>query len=855
MADEEAESTDRERHLAAMNEVLRVAAHDNNLFRRETFEALARVLSRYLPLDCLAIVVPDPAGKRLYAASLAEGGRPLPPFGARFPHSPKEESVLTKGTIKLCDDTRNAETLDQIAVQWGFLSYAIVPIRQRSWTLEDAGRPSPPAREETGAIVGKVIVAFREPGFASKAPIDLLQLLASLFGETFDRSVTRTRERRLAMILETSGDAMLAWDEDGRISDANVAAATLIGASRAALIGTPISEVLDLDELPPPSAAPRAVRTTLTPRSSERSEPITVSVTMTAVQDDPLVSMHALIRDESHVVIAEREAAHHLSRVHELEKELRTLLDNAPLIIFRLDACGGVLKYLNRHAERVLGVPTSEALHTPGFLRALHRDPDALRAFDGALEHARAGRASPSYEARLQWHAGHEIAVRGTIYPHRGDDGAVVAIEGILADVSAEHAARSRAIQADRLSIVGLLAASVAHEINNPASFILLGLGTMDKVLSVLAEAEPSATSARELLKELNDSTKRIVRIARDLRLFASPSREAPESASVVDVNEVVESALSLARGRIMERASLVTDLSDVPPVRMDAGRLGQVLLNLLVNAADAITKGSESSTVEIVTRRTESLVEILVSDTGSGISKENLQRIWAPFFTTKSPDAGTGLGLSISRDIITRAGGEIRVVSPTFETASGPRGSLFILSLPAAGDSCTSWPPPPARAVGRRSFPRRRVLIVDDERPLARALAEELEVHHDVAIAYDAASALRQLAKTRFDTVLCDLRMPGTSGESLYGLVRQQDPEQARAFVFMSGIGFVPEVERFLAASGRPLLQKPFEPGRVLAAIAETTDAPDDRPGAPATAAEREADVSADARTPDRRG
>lgn len=811
-----------------MNEVLRIAAHDNNLFRRETFEALARVLSTHVPLDCLAVVVPEPGGKRLYAASLAEGGRALPPFGARFPHGPKEETVLTKGTIKLCDDTRNTDTLDQIAVQWGFLSYAIVPIRRQTWTLEQAGRP-PAAKDALGAIVGKLIVAFREPGFASKAPIDLLVLVAELLGETFDRAVALTRERRLAMILETSGDAMLAWDEGGRISDANAAAATLVGAERDDLIGTPISEVLDIQAIQSRSrgAEPgaRPVRTTLTPRSGPRSAPITVSVTMTAVEDDPLVSTHALIRDESLVVLAEREAMLHFTRVRELEKEHRTLLDNAPLIIFRLDALGSELRYLNHRAERVLGVPTAQALRTPGFLRALHRDAEALRAFDGAIELARAGKISPSYEARLRWLAGDEIAVRGTIYPLRGDDGEVVAIEGILADVSAEHAARSQAIQTDRLSVLGLLAASVAHEINNPASFILLGLKAMEKVLRALDDDTPTTRSARGLLQELYDSTNRIVRIARDLRLVASPSRQISETAALIDVNEVVASAVSLARGRVMERAALLNELSDVPLVRMDSGRLGQVLLNLLVNAADAITKGSERATITIATRHEGSSVEIHVVDTGTGIAKENLQRIWTPFFTTKSLEEGTGLGLSISRDIITRAGGDIRVESPVFETPEGPRGSRFIVRLPAAEAAYSSRSMPITKEE-TASLPRRRVLIVDDEEALARALAEELALHHEVAVAYSADAALAHLSRARFDAVLCDLRMPGTSGEALYALVNEKDPAQARVFIFMSGIGFVAEVERFLAASGRPLLQKPVEPERVLETIAKTTAA-----------------------------
>src|SRR5258708_6834405 len=96
----------------AMIEILRIAAHDNNLFRRETFEAIATGLARHLALDCLAVVVPEPGGKRLYAASAVKGARTLPPFGARFPHGPKEETVLNLGKIKVCDDTRNTDTLD-----------------------------------------------------------------------------------------------------------------------------------------------------------------------------------------------------------------------------------------------------------------------------------------------------------------------------------------------------------------------------------------------------------------------------------------------------------------------------------------------------------------------------------------------------------------------------------------------------------------------------------------------------------------------------------------------------------------------------------------------------------------------
>jgi DNA-binding NtrC family response regulator len=142
---------------------------------------------------------------------------------------------------------------------------------------------------------------------------------------------------------------------------------------------------------------------------------------------------------------------------------------------------------------------------------------------------------------------------------------------------------------------------------------------------------------------------------------------------------------------------------------------------------------------------------------------------------------------------------------------------------LPSAHDAeVDASPATPPVATGSLASPRRRVLLIEDEAALARELAAEVSRAHDVVLASCAEGALDLLARGRFDAVLCDLRMPGMSGEVLYERVRDRDPEQARAFIFMSGTGFVPEVEVFLSASGRPVLHKPFPPRRVLELIAE---------------------------------
>src|SRR5262249_12118235 len=156
-----------------------------------------------------------------------------------------------------------------------------------------------------------------------------------------------------------------------------------------------------------------------------------------------------------------------------------------------------------------------EALRTSGFLRDAHADPEGVLSFDEAVALAQLGSGSLPYEARLRRTHGEAITARGTVYPLLSESGEVVAIEGVLADVSAEQAARTRLIQADRLSTLGTLAAGVAHEINNPAAFILLGLDALDRLLrGPGVQMEPAvAVSANDLLRELRDSIKRIVDI------------------------------------------------------------------------------------------------------------------------------------------------------------------------------------------------------------------------------------------------------------------------------------------------------------------------------------------------------
>ncbi len=810
--------------MQAIKAVLRVAARHPSLLDEEAFDDLAAAFTPLLAGGRLTLMVPDgPKALRVYAISRGTPTGAALGFGQRVEGQEPNWSVLFKERrAVVCDDMRLGDAVERAAAG-PFLSYVALPCRV-SGQMPQAMRARLQGAREGERTAAVLAVSFTGAGEARRAPIEALQEAADLVAPAIERSVYLAREHRLAMILETSGDAMLAWDRAGRVTDANAAAAVLTGRPRGELIGTSIAELLD--PLPRSAgggfASTEGTRHSLLARTPAGLRRITVAATVTAVERDALVAAHVLLRDLSQVVRAEREAAARVARIHELEEQHRTLLDNAPLIIFRLDPGTLNLAYLNLHAERLLGVPTAEALATPGFLRSAHADGEGAAAFDAAVARAAEGARSLPYEARLSRREGDAIWVRGSAYPLLAKGGRVVAIEGVLADVSAEHAARTRLIQADRLSTLGTLAAGVAHEINNPAAFILLGLDLLDRSLSgrgVILDAG-AAESARETLRELRESIRRIVDIARDLRLFASAPGPQGGRRIVVDVNRTVESALSLTRGQLLERAEIEQHLGDVPPVLMDDGRLGQVVVNLLVNAAQAIPRSyTEGNRVRVETRSDGQTVEIEVEDTGAGIPKEILPRIWQPFFTTKSPEVGTGLGLSISREIVEGAGGTLRVESPVTQGLS-PRGARFVVSLPAAfkGDDAAGPASAPASA---SATPRARVLVVDDEPALGRVLAEELGRYHEVVVTLRAEAALGEIRRRHFDVVLCDLCMPGMSGEALYARVHEEAPELCEGFVFMTGVGFGADVERFLAVSGRPILEKPFAGSKALDCIA----------------------------------
>jgi PAS domain S-box-containing protein len=398
-------------------------------------------------------------------------------------------------------------------------------------------------------------------------------------------------------------------------------------------------------------------------------------------------------------------------------------------------------------------------------------------------------------------------------------------------DITERKQMQARLLLADRMASVGTLAAGVAHEINNPLAYVLANLGYAHEEMVRLLERGPVEPADGVLpanplkpvcaaLGEALHGADRVRTIVGDLKTF---SREAQDPLRAVDVKKVLDSTLNLAAGEIRHRARLVKEYGDVPPVRGNDSRLGQVFLNLLVNAAQAIPCDGEADHHEIrVTTRLAApgRVAVEVSDTGAGIAPELLGRIFDPFFTTKPPGVGTGLGLSICHNLITAMGGELHVHSDL------GRGSTFQVLLPTA-TTPLEHPLPEPRPATPTEGPRGRVLVIDDEPMLCSAVERILRPHHDVVLTTLAAEMLPRLeAGERFDLILCDLMMPRMTGMDFHAALHRLRPDLTGRVIFLTGGAFTPQAKDFLERVPNRRVEKPFNARALLAVTHEVLTA-----------------------------
>lgn len=399
--------------------------------------------------------------------------------------------------------------------------------------------------------------------------------------------------------------------------------------------------------------------------------------------------------------------------------------------------------------------------------------------------------------------------------------------------VAGERAAaleEARLAREDRVMALGQLAAGVGHEINNPLSYITANLAYVREGLGTQGADAPAL---RQALDEALEGARRVASIVTDLKTFA---RTEPVRLRSVDLSEVVEDALKMCANQLRHRARVVRDLGPVPAVQADSGRLLQVLVNLLINAAQALPDGrAEENSVTVRTStdaRGWALLE--VSDTGTGMTAEVLARALDPFFTTKPQGIGTGLGLSVSANLVKSCGGALELSS-----VSGV-GTTARVALPPGALRAVSVAPPPPPLPAARSL---RVLLVDDDALVRRSIARLLRGVEVVSLGSGREALAHLATDADFDVVLCDVMMPDVTGVELRDHLQDAHPSLVGRFVFITGGAFSPETAAELRRSGAPILQKPVKPAELRRKVAEFGAAGDRgdarRPGGPDGAAD----------------
>jgi PAS domain S-box-containing protein len=513
-------------------------------------------------------------------------------------------------------------------------------------------------------------------------------------------------------------------------------------------------------------------------------------------------------------VFAQQRELQRRERAHEAFKS--AMVDHAPTAIVSTGGDGCIVDF-NPAAERMFGRSRAEVLGRP--LGEVIIPPRHRAAHQAEMDRLRAGEPVPGFGEPFEMKGlradGSEFAMEMLAFQlHRDREHFYT---GFITDLSARQEAarqierqRDALRQTEKLSAMGTLLAGVAHELNNPLAIVMGRASLLEDKTS-----DPALTGDARRIREAAERCGRIV------RTFLNMARHKPAEHGPVQINDIVRAAADML-GYTLRSHGIALDLAladDLPELQADGDQLGQVVLNLIVNAQQALAGMAEgprriavASGLEPLRIGRQQRIWLRVADTGPGVRGEAREKIFEPFFTTKAAGLGTGLGLSVSRSIVREHGGDLAL-----EDREG--GASFRMSLPISGQSGPvsagmALAPAPGEA-------HARVLVVDDEPEIADLIRSMLEGEgFDVVTAESGAVALEMLAEVRFDAIVSDVRMPELDGAGLWRAVRESWPTLARRMLFVTGDTLSPQARQLLDESGCGSLDKPFAKPDLLAAL-----------------------------------
>ena len=504
---------------------------------------------------------------------------------------------------------------------------------------------------------------------------------------------------------------------------------------------------------------------------------------------------------------------------HELERRMRERdrwhtksLESIGDAVVTVDLAGRVT-FMNPAAEKLTGTAAADAIGKPARdvvkITSASGEPFSDTPLSAALREDRAVELMDANLTNVRTGAQHAISDSTRPVSEAGERlGAVM----VFRDVTDQRNLQKQLELANQLASLGTMAAGVAHEVNNPlsvvsanADFLTQELNQQRAELARLSASDSARQRCDDMLQAINDvrqAAARIGSIVEDLRAFSRPSRPA---LGVADVVKCLGWALRTTAHEFQQRAELITHFEPVPNVPGDEAKLGQVFINLLVNAAHAMAPGHADQNKVTISVRTDERgwAAIEIADTGCGIPAADLPRIFDPFFTTRGSGGGTGLGLSIGHGIVTAFGGELRV------TSEPGAGSRFTVCLPPSSPVTTQHEQRRDTQVEPR---RSRLLIIDDEQMVLRVLERVLR-NHDLVCTQSARSGLEHIRNgEKFDLILSDITMPSMTGIQFYEELLAHHPDLAKRVVFLSGGAVSLDISDFLQSVSNPRIEKPFD-------------------------------------------
>ena len=522
---------------------------------------------------------------------------------------------------------------------------------------------------------------------------------------------------------------------------------------------------------------------------------------------------------------------------HQLECQLR---DRERWLTTTLRAIGdaaialdreGRVTFMNAAAERLVNAPEASVRGQPlsALVRLLNentRDPlDPLLPARATNEVMRLSGNTALIAA------GRELPVNYSMAPILDAHGAICGAVAVIEDLTSQRQSQQQVAIADRLASLGVVTAGIAHEINNPLTYVLgnaeFMIGTVEHLRNLVETTSDSDTSRKlsdglrdldTFVHDMQQGAQEVARIVADLSLFS----RADAAGKTCDVVDRMQWALRVSNSVIVRHARVERKFQRVPPAGVDGGRLGQVFLNLLLNAAYAMRateRHDNRLTVSIELEPTPGrapgrFVRIAIADTGVGMAPDVAKRIFEPFFTTKPAGAGSGLGLAVCQSIVAELGGHISVTSVLGS------GSCFVVSVPVAEED-----PPRDELSPRLKGLRGRVLVIDDDPGVLSVLRRTLSKTHEVVTSGGAEDALGRLREQpAFDVIVCDLVMPRMDGIALYRRVLRDSPELASRIIFLTGVARA-ETQLFSDVPNM-VLQKPPDMSELLRAIEQHLDA-----------------------------